>query len=407
MSETKNNQGVKVLVAGSVLQLFLGVIYVWSVFVGPVSTTFKWSINDVKFTVNIMLCCFVLGILAAGKLQAKVKASYIVLAGGVMMAAGMFATSLLSASAPFWSIWITYGIIGGLGVGLAYNTIISSAQKWFPKKRGLATGISVFTFGFSSVIFAPLATQMIESETFGLKLTLQILAGAFLVATLALFAFIKLPENTGGPAVTVDYGAQEQFTTGQILKKVDFYLIFFAMMFLTAAFFIINPSLKGLAPLHGLDATFGVTLVMIVGLANSAGRLVVPLLGEKIGRRGAVLTILVITAVGTLSLCMAEGALFIVAIAAVAFCYGGSSGIFPLVTADHFGLKNIGANYGAVMVGFMMSVLLFPNIVGQLDTSAGADNTVKYIALAAVAAVGALLTTVLILRARKKQTEVK
>jgi len=403
MSETKSNQGVKVLIAGSILQLFLGVIYVWSVFVNPVKTAFNWDVNDVKFTVNIMLCCFVLGILTAGKLQTKVKASYIVLTGGVMMAAGMFATSMLSASAPSWSIWITYGIIGGFGVGLAYNTIISSAQKWFPKKRGLATGISVFTFGFSSVIFAPLATQMIESETFGLKLTLQILAAAFLVATLALFAFVKLPENAAGSPAVIDYSAQEQYTTGQILKKVDFYLIFFAMMFLTASFFIINPSLKLLAPMHGIDANFGVTLVMIAGLANSAGRLVVPLLGEKIGRRGAVLTILIITALGTASLCMAEGALFIVAIAAVAFCYGGSSGIFPLVTADHFGLKNIGANYGAVMVGFMMSVLLFPYIVGQLDTSAGADNTMKYMVLAGIAAAGAVLTTVLILRARKNK----
>ena len=401
MSEPKNNQGVKVLVAGSVLQLFLGVIYVWSVFVNPVMKEFGWKAGDVKFTVNLMLCCFVLGILGAGKLQAKVKASYIVLAGGLMMAAGMFATSVLPASAPFWSIWLTYGIVGGLGVGMAYNTIISSAQKWFPKKRGLATGISVFTFGFSSVIFAPLATQMIESETFGLRLTMQILAGAFLVATLALFSFVKLPEDTAGPAV-VDFGAQEQFTTGQILKKVDFYLIFFAMMFLTASFFVINPSLKLLAPMHGLDASFGVTLVMIAGLANSAGRLVVPLLGEKIGRRGAVLTILLITAIGTALLCVAEGPVFIIAIVAVAFCYGGSSGIFPLVTADHFGLKNVGSNYGAVMVGFMMSVLVVPNIVGQLDTGANADNGGKYIVLAAIAAVGALLTIVLILRARKK-----
>ena len=402
MSKEKSNPGVKVLIAGSILQLFLGVIYVWSVFVGPVQSAFDWDINDVKFTVNIMLCCFVLGILTAGKLLEKIKAAYIVLAGGLMMAVGMFATSVLSAAAPSWSIWITYGIIGGFGVGLAYNTIISSAQKWFPKKRGLATGISVCSFGFSSVIFAPLATKMISSEAIGLVLTLQILAGAFLIATSALFAFIKMPESIAGAAA--DFSAQKQYTTGQMLKKFDFYLIFFSMMFLTAAFFIINPSLKPLAPIHGLG-DFGVTLVMIAGLANSAGRLVVPLLGEKIGRRGAVLTILLITAVGTASLAVVNGPLFVIAIALIAFCYGGSSGIFPLVTADHFGLKNVGANYGAVMVGFMSSVLLFPYIVGQLNTGAdavAADNAAKYIALAGIAAVGAVLTVVLIFRAKKE-----
>jgi OFA family oxalate/formate antiporter-like MFS transporter len=402
MLNVKGNPGVKVLIAGSILQLFLGVIYVWSVFVQPVQSTFGWGIQDVKFTVNLMLCCFVLGILTAGKLQTKLKASYIVLAGGMMMAVGMFATSILSAAAPFWSIWITYGIIGGFGVGLAYNTIISSAQKWFPKKRGLATGISVFTFGFSAVIFAPLVEKLINSSTFGLISTFQILAVAFFAATLALFAFIKLPENVTG--AVVDFGAQKQYTIGQMLKKIDFYLIFFSMMFLTAAFFIINPSLRLLAPIHGLDISFGVTLVMITGLANSAGRLAIPLLGEKIGRREAVLTILLITALGTASLCVIDGILFVVVIALIAFCYGGSSGIFPLVTADHFGLKNVGANYGVVMIGFMSSVLLFPYIIGQLNTGAGvlvADNAAKYIALAAVAAVGALLTLILILKSRK------
>ncbi|MCL2432106.1 MFS transporter [Candidatus Bathycorpusculum sp.] len=401
MLERKISPGVKVLVAGSILQLLLGVIYVWSVFVQPVQSTFGWSDADVKFTVNIMLCCFVLGILAAGKLQVKIKASYIVLTGGMMMAAGMFITSLLSAAAPFWSIWITYGIIGGFGVGLAYNTIISSAQKWFPKKRGLATGISVFTFGFSAVIFAPLVEQLIKANTIGLVSTFQILSIAFLIATTSLFAFIKLPENVVG---TASFDAQKQYTIGQMVKKVDFYLIFFSMMFLTAAFFIINPSIRLLAPMHGLEVSFGVTLVMIVGLANSAGRLAIPLLGDKIGRRGAVLAILLITAVGTASLSIINSSLFVIVIALIAFCYGGSSGIFPLVTADHFGLKNVGANYGAVMVGFMSSVLLFPYIIGQLNTGAGAvsaDNAVKFIALGTIAAVGALLTLILMLRTRR------
>ena len=416
MANEKNRQGVKVLVAGSILKLFLGVIYVWSVFVVPVQKFFDWNINNVKFTSNIMLCCFVIGILIAGRLQAKVKAPLIVLTGGLMMAAGMLATSVLPASAPFWSIWLTYGVVGGLGVGLAYNTIISCAQKWFPKKRGLATGISVFAFGFSSVIFAPLIEELVNAEaktvfssfinfeSIGLAMTLRILAIAFAIATLALFAFVKLPENTAG--APVDFCAQKQYATGEMLKTFDFYLIVFSQMFLTAAFFIINPSLKLLAPMHGLDASFGITLVMIAGLANSAGRLVIPLLGEKIGKRGAVLTILLITAGGTAMLCFAKGAFFIVAIAAVAFCYGGSSGVYPLVTSEHFGLKNIGSNYGMVMVGFMMSVLVAPNTVKQLFTGesyAMADNAWKFIALAAVAAVGAVLILVLILRAKKRK----
>ena len=404
MSAPSSRQGVKVLIAGSILQLFLGIIYVWSVFVAPVAGNFGWKLDDVKFTANIMLCCFVLGILIGGKLQTKIKASYIVLAGGVLMAAGMLATSFLGTGAPVWSIWITYGIVGGFGVGLAYNTIISSAQKWFPKKRGLATGISVFTFGFASVVFALIIEPMIALNSIGLMRTLQILAAVFFVATIALFSFIKMPENvTGGGAFFDD---KKQYTTGQMLKTVDFYLIFFSMMFLTAAFFIINPSLKFLPPMYGLGNEFGKIIIMIGGLANAAGRLAVPLLGDKIGRRGAVLTILILTVAAMAALCLSNSVLFIIAIAIAAFCYGGSSGIFPLVTADYFGLKNIGANYGVVMVAFMSSVLIAPMAIKQLHTGEGvavADNTLQFIALAIIAALGSLLTAVLILRAKKNK----
>lgn len=130
------------MVAGSFLQLFLGMLYTWSVFATPIAEAFSWNIQDVKFTVNIMLCCYSLGVLVGGRLQGKLKAPYIVLIGGLMMAVGMLVTSILPAGAPVWCIWLTYGVIGGFGVGLAYNTIIASSQKWFPAKRGLATGIA-------------------------------------------------------------------------------------------------------------------------------------------------------------------------------------------------------------------------------------------------------------------------
>ena len=399
MSENKSNRGISVLLAGSVLQLFLGMLYTWSVFANPITDTFGWNVQDVKFTVNIMFCCYSLGVLASGKLQAKMKAPYIVLIGGLMMAAGVFFTSFLPTCLPVWSIWLTYGVVGGFGVGLAYNTIISCSQKWFPKKRGLATGICVFAFGFSSVIFAPLVEYMTQSDAIGLILTLRLLAAVFLVVTLMLFRFVKQPKDMTDPAV--DSGTQMQYTTKQMLKTADFYFMFFAMMFFPAAFLIINPSLRLLAPVHGLSMSFGVTLVMIAGISNSAGRLVVPLLGDKIGRQSALFGTLFITAVGTASLCVAKGGLFVVIVAALAFSYGGASSLFPIIVADRFGLKSVGANYGAVMVGFMASVLLFPTTIGQLNTGQGADNTVKYITLASVAAIGALLVIALMIRARK------
>ena len=387
----ENKQGLKVLITGAILQFFLGIIYVWSVFVKPVSDHFEWAVDKVKLTSSFMLCCFVLGILIGGKLQVKVGTQKIVLTGGLLMAVGMLATSFIPASVA-WLIYITYGIIGGFGVGMAYNAIISCAQKWFPKKRGLATGISVCMFGFSTVVFAPLIEVLVGSV--GLLNTLRILAAIFFVFVIALFSFIKLPEETGAAAAAAVTDAR-QYTTSEMLKTKQFYLIALSMMFCTASYFILNPSFKTLAGERGLSDAIATLLVMITGIANTAGRLVVPLVSDKIGREYATFGILIITAIATGILCVAGGTGLIVMIALIAFCYGGSSGIYPLVTGKYFGVKNIGSNYGAVMIGFACSALLFPIIMNQITSTSA-----KFIVLAIVAAVGSGL--ILILNATSK-----
>jgi OFA family oxalate/formate antiporter-like MFS transporter len=405
MGKTESRSGVKVLVAGAILQLFLGIIYVWSEFVAPVSTFFQWELADVKLTSSFMLCCFVLGSLASGRLQSKVSAQKIVLAGGLLMAAGMLVASFIpQTSKAVWLIYAAYGIVGGFGVGLAYNTIITCAQKWFPHKRGMATGISVCMFGFSTVVFAPLVKVLIgfnagtgAFDGFGPVVTFRILAAAFAVVTVALFSLVRLPDENAAPqgkAAAVLSG--KQYTTGEVLKTGRFYFIALSMMFFTASYFILNPSFKDFASNRGLADTVGTVIVMMTGIASALGRLAVPLLADKIGRENATFAIIVATAVSTAALCINSGAVYIAAVAIIAFCYGGSSGVYPLVTADHFGLKNVGSNYGAVMVGFMISALLFPMIIGRI-----ADMTVKFVVLAILAAVAAAMI-ILLSRAKKK-----
>ncbi|MDR0671425.1 MAG: MFS transporter, partial [Oscillospiraceae bacterium] len=387
-------------------QLFLGIIYVWSEFVAPVSAFFQWEAAAVKLTSSFMLCCFVLGILASGRLQSKVRAQKIVLAGGLLMAAGMLVASFIPrTSQAVWLIYVAYGIVGGFGVGLAYNTVITCAQKWFPHKRGMATGISVCMFGFSTVVFAPLVKALIgfNAETgafsgFGPVTTFRILAAAFAVVTVALFHLVRLPDEGAAPQGRASVAALsgKQYTTGEILKTGRFYFIALSMMFFTASYFILNPSFKDFASNRGLADTVGTVIVMMTGIASALGRLAVPMLADKIGRENATFAIIAATAVSTAALCVNSGAIYIAAVAVIAFCYGGSSGVYPLVTADHFGLKNVGSNYGAVMVGFMISALLFPMIIGLV-----ADMTVKFIVLAILAAVAAAMI-VLLSRAKKK-----
>ncbi|MDR2717550.1 MAG: MFS transporter, partial [Treponema sp.] len=349
-SITENKQGLKVLITGSILQLFLGIIYVWSVFKNPVSKYYGWEQSEVGLTASFMLCFFVIGILAGGKAQAKIGVKITTLIGGLMVAVGMLATALIPAGgkAPVFLIYFFYGIIGGFGVGAGYNANISTAQKWFPQNRGFATGISVCAFGLSTVIFAPLVTMLNQKFDGMVNYTFLILAGGFAVAVLLLFSFIKTPEQIPNAAAPVLKG--KQYTTLEMIKTPRFYLIALSLMFGTSVFFIINPDLKDLAIAGSLES-FATVIVMFTGIANALGRLGAPLMSDKIGREMADVIILAVTALGAFGLCFANGILLIVIIALVAFCYGGYSGLYPVLTSQNFGIKNIGSNYGAVMVG--------------------------------------------------------
>jgi OFA family oxalate/formate antiporter-like MFS transporter len=348
-----------------------------------------------------MLCFFVIGIFSGGKIQTKIGVKFTVLIGGLMVAMGMLATALIptGGNAPVFLIYLFYGIIGGFGVGAGYNAIISTAQKWFPKNRGLATGISVCAFGFSTVVFAPLVTKL--NQMLPVNHTFFILAGGFAAAVLLLFSFIKTPEQVSNAtgAATAPVLKGKQYTTLEMIKTPRFYLIALSLMFGTSVFFIILPSLKELAVNRGLES-FATGLVMFTGIANALGRLGAPLMSDKIGREMADVIILAVTALGAFGLCFASGILLIVIIAAVAFCYGGYSGLYPVLTSENFGIKNVGSNYGAVMVGFMLSALLFPIVINKIG-----DQQLRFSILGILAAVGAVLVIILKLMNLKQAKE--
>ncbi len=360
MKDYKVKQTV-VLAAGAVILLFLGIIYIWSVFQRPVMEFYSWDVGSASVTSSVMLGFFVFGILLGGRVQDKIGATYVVLAGGLLLSVSMLLTSFVPAGLPAL-IYLTYAIIGGFGVGCAYNATISTVQKWFVTNRGFATGVAVCAFGFSTVVFAPVVDSLIKS--YGLQNTFRLLSGAFFILIILLYRFIKAPEQataSGGAAVT-----KKQYTSKEMLKTKQFYLITLSLMLGTPAFFMLNPLLKIMGTDRGLSDGLALAGVMITGVASASGRLIAPIISDKIGREKAILLLLSITALCAALLVFVQGASFIAAIAFVAFSYGGYSGVFPVITADYFGVKNLGANYGYVMVGFGLSALIFPNISGVI-----------------------------------------
>jgi OFA family oxalate/formate antiporter-like MFS transporter len=373
------------MVSGAVLQLFLGIIYVWSVFVLPVSEEYGWPAADAKLVSSFLLGFFVLGMLGGGRMEKRLGTHRQALAGGILLAIGMAATAFIPAGSG-WLIWITYGVAGGFGVGMGYGAVVSCVPKWYPERRGLATGVSVCAFGFSTVVFAPLIGELIRR--YSLRSTFLILAAAVLLVTLIFSSFVRLPDAAGGGRRAGSQG-KRQYTTGEMIRTGRFFLITCSLMLGPSAFFILNPSFVTLANERNIGS-MATLIVMITGIASAVGRLAFPIISEKTGREAAAVIAIGLTAFCSFALCFAQGPFFIVLAAVCALCYGGYSGLYPLLTGDYFGMEYVGPNFAAVMLGFSVSALCFPMILTRLFAGTRLFTALGVLSLAGVGLVIAL-----------------
>jgi OFA family oxalate/formate antiporter-like MFS transporter len=388
----QNVNRLRVLVSGAVLQLFLGIIYVWSVFVLPVSEEYGWPVDSAKLVSSFLLGFFVLGMLGGGRMEKRLGTHRQTLAGGLLLAVGMALTAFIPEGSG-WLIYLSYGVMGGFGVGMGYGAVVSCVPKWYQEKRGLATGISVCAFGFSTVVFAPLIGELVVR--YGVRPAFLILAAAFVSVTLVFSPFVRLPESSG-PARQAGRDGRKQYTTGEMVKTGRFFLITMSLMLGTSVFFILNPSFVTLARERNM-ASMSTLVVMITGVASAVGRLAFPLVSDRIGREATAGAAIGLTAICALALSFADGLFFMAAVAVCALCYGGYSGIYPLIAGDYFGLENVGPNFAAVMCGFAVSALCFPMILTRLFS-----GTSLFVALGVLGALGVALIAALALSKRGK-----
>lgn len=209
-----------VLAFGMVLQLCAGIIYMWSVFRGPVATHLAWDPAAAAITSSVMLSTFVAGMIFGGRAQDKLGPAPVALLGSILLGLGMILSSFVPMTAP-WLIYVFYGVIGGFGVGCVYTTTVSVIQKWFFDKRGFATGMMVAAFGFSLVLFAPITKNLLAD--WGVPTTFLAIGIAFLVICSVCSLFLANPEAK--PQAGSAQSTQKQYTTKEMLKTKAFYLL--------------------------------------------------------------------------------------------------------------------------------------------------------------------------------------
>jgi MFS transporter, OFA family, oxalate/formate antiporter len=379
-----------VLAAGMVIQLCAGIIYMWSVFKKPVTDYLSWDSSSAALVTSIMMVAFVVGMVIGGKILLMLGSKKTAIIGSLVMSFGIFVTAFVSSGCPDL-LFLTYAVIGGLGVGIVYTCTVANVQKWFFDRRGFATGMMVGAFGFSMVVFAPVASYLLKEV--GVPMTFEVFGIAFLVICLISSMFLVSPPkdytvSKNGVQINVQM-SQKQYTTKEMLHTRSFYLIFFSLFFVIPAFFILNPLLKPLGIERGLTDSLATLGVMIVGASSAAGRLSITWLSDRIGRLQALFLIIVITAIGIIAAIVAQNIMFLVCISLIGYAFGGVSGVYATITADHFGTQNMGVNYGIVCLALGASSLTFTCINNVLSGSG--DYTLSFLIAAATCVVSVVL----------------
>jgi MFS transporter, OFA family, oxalate/formate antiporter len=385
-----------IAVAAVLVQLALGAVYAWSVFNKPLQTEFGWSKSEAVLPFEAAIGTIFIGTLVGGRIQDRRGPRPVALAGVVLYSLGVMLASLVSSSDQLWLLVLTYGVMGGIGLGLAYITPIAMLAKWFPDKRGLITGIAVGGFGFGAVITGPVAKNLLAGTAHkpGVFLPLGI---AYLVAgLLGASMFRNPPAGYTVPgwqpsASTRNVATTDVYDLAGALRTPQWYLLtgILTLNTLTGIAFISQAS-DAAQGLTGITAGAAATFVGLMGLFNGAGRIGWAALSDGIGRMRAFLGMLLVQGVAFLILPHVAFGIFAVLSALVYLSYGGGFGTMPATAADFFGTPNAGAIYGAMIVAWSIGGVVGPLVAARLYESSG-GYTLPFTVLGIVALVSSVL----------------
>ncbi len=385
------------VVGGLLMNLSLGSLYGWSLFVPALQAEMGLSREQASNIFSLAIAVFAICFLAGGRLQDK-KGPYVVsLVGSVLVSAGYLLSSRAgSLQAMYWS----FGTIVGAGCGFGYVTPIGVASKWFPDRRGLVIGLMVAGFGGGSAILGPLLPGLIEAH--GWRSVMLGLAGIYLVATAVGAQFLKNPPAGWKPAgwtptPTQASAAGRDFAPGEVLGTSQFWRMLAGYALGTSAGLMVIsqvlPFIRGVVP--GIGGALAGTAVLVGALGNAGGRIFSGWLSDHLGRvRTLCLMVMVSAAVLPVLGRVNALALLWPALLVVYYCFGTQLSLYASLTADFFGTRNVGANYGLVFLAYGIAGILGPKLGGRIfDRSQ--SYTMAFDIAAALLAVAFLLIATL------------
>ena len=374
------------VVLGAILiQLCLGAIYAWSVFTKPLFDA-GWSRTETQAVFAAGLALFAIVMVLAGRIMPKIGPKKLAMSGGLVLGLGYLLAGLFGGT-NFWAIFVFIGIIGGSGIGLAYVVPIAVGMRWFPDKKGLITGLAVAGFGFGAMLWVKLAGSwgnLLNPDMLGLSGTFIAYGIIFMLAVILGGIWMVFPPEgwkpEGWEPPMQDEKAEPaagsvDFQSSQMLRTPQFYMILVTFAFGASAG-LMSIGLMKLFPIHALTAAnvtnasaiAGTAMAVFFSLANGFGRIAWGAMSDKLGRKTSIIIMMASQGVIVILFQWMAGtpALLYLGATLIGFNFGGNFALFPTITADTFGSKYIGQNYGWVFLAYGIGGIFGPIMGGRL-----------------------------------------
>ena len=363
MPKTRNRYGVAI--AGVILHLMIGSVYAWSVFTKPISGYTGWKETSVSFAFSLAIFCLGMSAAFMGRLVEKFGPTVTGTISSICYWSGIALTGLAIQSHQLWLLYVAYGVIGCLGLGSGYVTPVSTIVRWFPDKRGLATGLAIMGFGFAAMLTGPIAQSLMANV--GVVNTFYILGGFYFVVMLVAAQFIKKPRSHELPPAIAKNAERisltgRELTANQALRTRTFAFLWFMFFInITTGIGLVSAASPMAQDMTTMTASAAAVMVGIIGLFNGFGRLAWATLSDFIGRPLTYSLIFVLDIVMLFVLLLFKAPfIFALALCLLMSCYGAGFSVIPAYLGDVFGTKELGAIHGYILTAWAIAGMVGP-----------------------------------------------
>ena len=388
------------LVTGVIAMLFAGVLYAWSILKTPIANEFRWDASELALNFTLAMSFFCIGGLLGAQISKRAGHRIALIIAGILSALGFILTASIQ-DASVIMLYISYGVLVGMGIGIAYNVLIATVSSWFPDKKGLCSGCLMMGFGASALVLGNIANALFNSD-FGWRST-YIFLGIAICAVLVLAAILLqkpsqetvFPERKATKTTKSEEFEQKDYTSIQMLSRPSFWFAFICISFLAAVGSSVISFAKDLALSVNAPESLAVSLVGVLSVCNGLGRILTGALFDTMGRRktmicanilticAAVVTLLAVY-FGSLPLC-------ITGLCLTGMSYGACPTITSAFTSSFFGMKYFSTNM-ALMTFTVMGGSLIATLSNKIFEITG-GYTSTFIMLLCLSSIALVLNT--------------